>query len=196
MYKTIDTVFKRADGSVIPGHRQSFSSYPGSVFSGDDYYTLSSGLTVCETTIGTPTRRATSAQVRPPGGATLTPPPPLPGTYNKTSLEFITYNTVYESARNTVANRLASSGQEWSQLFGEHNNGCYCNQFYVTDYNKFTPGQRPMPGTLWVLEQVCACPWACVCVCVCACGDGLGSPTAPSSVSSTCSSLATCKLVT
>lgn len=76
------------------------------------------------------------------------------GTYNKTSLEFITYDTVYESARNTVANRLASSGQEWSQLFGEHNNGCYCNQFYVTDYNKFTPGKRPQPGTLWVLEQV------------------------------------------
>ena len=40
---------------LIPGHRQSFPSYPGRLYSGDDYYLLSSGLVcvcVCVTGCG------------------------------------------------------------------------------------------------------------------------------------------------
>ena len=40
----------------------------------------------------------------------------------------ITIDTVFESGRNTVANRLASSGEEWTSLFAKFNNGCYNNQ--------------------------------------------------------------------
>lgn len=36
-----------ADQTLIPGHTQAFSSYPGSIFSGDDFYILSSGLVRC-----------------------------------------------------------------------------------------------------------------------------------------------------
>lgn len=37
---------------LIPGIAMSFSSYPGIITSGDDFYTISSGLVTLETTIG------------------------------------------------------------------------------------------------------------------------------------------------
>lgn len=38
-----------SDNDLLPGGTQAFSSYPGSIFSGDDFYILSSGLvrTLC-----------------------------------------------------------------------------------------------------------------------------------------------------
>jgi hypothetical protein len=46
IFKLYDLKFQTSisDRTVIPGQVQAFSSYPGRLFSGDDFYMLSSGL--------------------------------------------------------------------------------------------------------------------------------------------------------
>ena len=54
IYKLYDLPYTLdgTSGTHVAAQRVSFSSYPGSLFSGDDFYVLSSGLVVMETTIG------------------------------------------------------------------------------------------------------------------------------------------------
>lgn len=89
------------DTETIPSRRVVFSSYPGTLYSGDDFYLCSYGLAVMETTIGT---------------------------YNMSSLALINPGTVMEWQRNMVANRLAQGGSAWASLFAAHNSGTYNNQ--------------------------------------------------------------------
>ncbi|KAJ7423706.1 putative phospholipase B-like 2 [Willisornis vidua] len=115
--------------SQIPGSIQVFSSYPGTIFSGDDFYILSSGLVALETTIGN-NNPARWKYLDPRG-------------------------SVLEWLRNIVANRLARSGSEWATVFQRFNSGTYNNQWMVVDYNAFVPGRAsPSPGMLTVLEQI------------------------------------------
>uniref|UniRef100_A0A8B9ZE90 Phospholipase B-like n=1 Tax=Anas platyrhynchos TaxID=8839 RepID=A0A8B9ZE90_ANAPL len=123
--------FRVAPGgsAQIPGSIQVFSSYPGTIFSGDDFYILSSGLVALETTIGN-SNAALWKYLRPQG-------------------------SVLEWLRNIVANRLARSGAEWATIFTQFNSGTYNNQWMVVDYKAFSPGKAgPQPGVLTVLEQI------------------------------------------
>ncbi|KAK9970023.1 hypothetical protein ABG768_028162 [Culter alburnus] len=114
---------------IIPGRTQVFSSYPGSIFSGDDFYLLSSGLVTLETTIGN--SNPDLWKFVQPSGA------------------------VMEWLRNIVANRLAESGQAWADIFSKHNSGTYNNQWMVLDYKLFVPGQQySKQGLFTVLEQI------------------------------------------
>ncbi|XP_023326751.1 putative phospholipase B-like 2 isoform X2 [Eurytemora carolleeae] len=128
--KKYNMPFKRSSRSseIIPGHTLSFSGYPGVIYSGDDFSILSSGLTVLETTIG---------NSNPDLWTQLTP------------------HSVLEGIRSTVANRLATDGRSWTNIFSIHNSGTYNNQWMVVDYNQFTPGDKELkPNLLWVLEQI------------------------------------------
>uniref|UniRef100_H3AVI6 Phospholipase B-like n=1 Tax=Latimeria chalumnae TaxID=7897 RepID=H3AVI6_LATCH len=89
--------------SGVPGNVQSFSSYPGTIFSGDDFYILSSGMVTLETTIGN-SNPALWKYVRPEGA-------------------------VMEWLRNIVANRLAKSGMEWATVFKKFNSGTKNNSW-------------------------------------------------------------------
>ncbi|XP_071755723.2 putative phospholipase B-like 2 [Centroberyx gerrardi] len=117
------------DSDLLPGGTQAFSSYPGSIFSGDDFYILSSGLVTLETTIGN-SNPALWKFVRPTG-------------------------QVMEWLRNIAANRLAATGKQWAEIFSMYNSGTYNNQWMIVDYNRFTPGKTDIDeGLLTVLEQI------------------------------------------
>ncbi|XP_064620556.1 putative phospholipase B-like 2 [Lineus longissimus] len=111
----------------IPGNNVSFSSYPGKVFSGDDFYATSAGLGAQETTIGNS---------------------------NADLWSKVTSSSVLENFRSMVANRLAVSGKEWTDTFKKYNSGTYNNQWMIVDYKKFTPGNASSQDLLWVLEQI------------------------------------------
>ncbi|XP_067929268.1 putative phospholipase B-like 2 [Watersipora subatra] len=119
-----------APGSpLIPGNEMLFSSYPGYLFSGDDFYIVGSGLVVQETTIGN-SNPDLNKYIQPE-------------------------NTVLEGIRNQVANRLATDGASWARIFQDYNSGTYNNEWMIVDYNKFTPGQAELSkGLLTVLEQL------------------------------------------
>ncbi|XP_048582385.1 putative phospholipase B-like 2 [Nematostella vectensis] len=131
IFKMYDFPFTRKgrkDPIIIPGRKQSFSSSPANILSGDDFYMLSSGMVSIETTIGN-TNEDLWKYVTPQG-------------------------TLLEWVRVMIANRLARTSDEWTFLFSKHNSGTYNNQWMVLDYKLFTPGQPIQPGTLSVLEQI------------------------------------------
>ncbi|KAM3867531.1 putative phospholipase B-like 2 [Diretmus argenteus] len=117
------------DRDQLPGGIQAFSSYPASIFSGDDFYILSSGLVTLETTIGNS---------------------------NPALWKFVQpTRAVMEWLRNIVANRLAATGKEWAEIFSKYNSGTYNNQWMIVDYNHFTPGKTDIKEKLFtVLEQI------------------------------------------
>ncbi|XP_074636174.1 putative phospholipase B-like 2 [Acropora palmata] len=130
VFKLIDTPFtvNGNKGNIIPGRKQSFSSYPGTLTSGDDFYMLSSGMVSQETTIGNA---------------------------NPNLWKYVTEKgVVLEWMRIIVANRLARSTEEWVDLFSKYNSGTYNNQWMILDYKLFTSGEAIKPGTLYVLEQL------------------------------------------
>ncbi|XP_028270012.1 putative phospholipase B-like 2 [Parambassis ranga] len=117
------------DNDLLPGATQAFSSYPASIFSGDDFYILSSGLVTLETTIGN-SNPALWKFVQPSG-------------------------TVMEWLRNIIANRLATTGKQWAEIFSKYNSGTYNNQWMIVDYNHFIPGKTDIKEELFVvLEQI------------------------------------------
>jgi hypothetical protein len=134
-YTTMNRLWKTFNITLfpgLPGAFTSFSSYPGySSTSSDDYYQIEpSGLVVMETTNSV---------------------------YNKTLYHtFITSESVLEFVRVVVANRLATSGEHWAQLFSRYNSGTYNNGYYVVNLELFKDPKAGSlePGTLVLLEQM------------------------------------------
>ena len=78
----------------------------------DDYYQLSTGLVVTETTIVN---------------------------NNESLWSELTPHSLLDWARNMVANRLATNGAKWAQLFSKYNSGTYNNQVTTTTYYSRNP---------------------------------------------------------
>ncbi|XP_021942311.1 putative phospholipase B-like 2 isoform X2 [Zootermopsis nevadensis] len=117
--------------STVPGHVITFSSYPGTIQSGDDFYVTSAGLVTLETTTGNS---------------------------NHSLWQYVkAEGQVLEQVRTMVANRLGHCGMSWSKAFTLYNSGTYNNQWMVVDYKRFkkgTPQHLLRDKLLWVLEQL------------------------------------------
>eukprot|EP00825_Cyclidium_porcatum_P014857 TRINITY_DN1812_c0_g1_i2.p1 TRINITY_DN1812_c0_g1~~TRINITY_DN1812_c0_g1_i2.p1 ORF type:complete len:273 (-),score=18.64 TRINITY_DN1812_c0_g1_i2:127-945(-) len=102
-----------------------FSSYPGVITSGDDYYLTDQQLVIMETTNGF---------------------------LNDSLYSLINPHTLYSWQRVQLATAFASSGEEWSKYMQMWNSGTYANQYQVLDYKLFTPGNALPNNTLWIVE--------------------------------------------
>jgi hypothetical protein len=91
----------------------SFSSYPGTLTSTDDFYLLNKNIVVLETTLEM---------------------------LNKDIYEKNMPNSnshVPNYIRISVANRLANSAKEWTEIFKLNNGGTYNSQWMIIDYERF-----------------------------------------------------------
>lgn len=125
VYKLMDLPY-----SGVAARRLAFSSYPGNLFSTDDYYVTGADLVVTETTIDN---------------------------HNDSLWTHVVPETVPTWIRTMVANRLARDGKSWAAAFARENSGTYNNEFHVVDYKAFAgasrPGQVPA-GTLTIVDQM------------------------------------------
>jgi hypothetical protein len=96
LFKEYDFHFTRINGQRVPGVSIKFSGYPGSVYSGDDFYQIGDHLSVVETTCDVA---------------------------NDTLWQRLQPQSVFVYARAMIANRLARNAVEWAKLFGDFNSG-------------------------------------------------------------------------
>jgi hypothetical protein len=109
------------------------SSYPGAISSMDDYYQLSSGLVVIDTTL----------EILDPFIWDFVIDRQISGVM-----------TIPNFMHIMVANKMAKTPQHWTALYNTKNSGTYNVQWMVVDYNNFIKG-KPVPDNLfWVLETM------------------------------------------
>jgi Phospholipase B len=129
VWKSIILPLNSDDGgaSSMTASHIKYSSYPMILWSQDDFYIANSGLAVMETTNNV---------------------------YNTSAYEALNASsTVPCSWRTMLANRMATSPQQWTEVFSKFNSGTYNNQWIVLSHVGFQPGQ-PLPhGLLWIAEQ-------------------------------------------
>ena len=105
-----------------------FSSYPGAINSIDDFYVTSQDLLVLETTNSI---------------------------FDNSLYDLLDPKTLLTWHRAMIANRLASSGEEWTSLFAINNSGTYNNQFVILDTKKIDTDEKIInDNALWIMEQV------------------------------------------
>ena len=123
VYKHYRLNFKNA-----PVKQVSFSSYPGTPVSIDDFYVTDGGLAITETTLNVFNYSIYDGNVLP--------------------------QSLLYWVRVSVANRMSTTARGWVELFGDYNSGTYNNQWIVLDMKRFVPS-KPIPsGTLWISEQM------------------------------------------
>ncbi len=126
-WSTLETMLRTFKTYALGGLTLRFSSYPGILHSGDDFYVNSNGFLITETTIDI---------------------------YDEGLYKALVPSTVSEWIRATVANRLAKNSTDWARTFCRHNSGTYNNQWMILNATVFRPGMPFPNGAFVVLEQL------------------------------------------
>ncbi|KAL1450762.1 hypothetical protein WDU94_003087 [Cyamophila willieti] len=112
------------DSDLVNGRIVTFSSYPGTIFSGDDYYQVKSSGGEMLTVVGTELKN-----------------------HNQSTWEFTeSDHPVLMGPRVMAANRLSRGGDDWSAVFTRRNSGTGNKQWLVVD-----TGDN---FTVWAVEQM------------------------------------------
>lgn len=121
-------LYRFAYSSTPPGQAVSFSSYPGTVVSFDDFYQTSAGLVVMESSLTNE---------------------------NPELWKLVVPQSLLYWVRVLVANLLADSGPAWAATFSKYNSGTYNNQWMILDTKGWHYSEeqaRMKPHTLTVSE--------------------------------------------
>jgi hypothetical protein len=70
--------------------------------------------------------------------------------FNLSLYQYVSPQSLLAWVRNVVANRLATDGRSWTQIFAQYNSGTYNNQYMIVDYSKL--GSKS--DMLWIIEQI------------------------------------------
>jgi len=119
------------DGAATMASKIAFSSYPGVISSTDDFYTMSSGMVVMDTSIEILN----------------------PFIWDKVE-DFPGKPHIPNFVHLMITNRLAKNGPHWTRLFSTQNTGTYISQWMVVDYNRFRTGEPVPDDFFWLLEAV------------------------------------------
>lgn len=123
-FMTVSATGEPVNSTVADIH---YSGYPGKMASSDDFYFNSQKIVIWETTNNI---------------------------FNTSLYDEIIPQSIPYFIRISVATRLATTAQNFHNIFYQHNSGTYNNQWASVDYKLFTPGQPLPPNLLWVSEQL------------------------------------------
>jgi len=130
-YSATARIFKHYQLNVAntqtASQRMSFSSYPGFLESLDDFYLLSSGLVMLQTTNNI---------------------------FNESLYKLVTPRSLFAWQRVRVANMMSRSGRQWADIVQKYNSGTYNNQYMVVDLKRIQLNNSLADGSLWVVEQI------------------------------------------
>ena len=131
-YTSMLRIFKEYHFVTNKGEEKSktivFSSYPGTLASLDDFYFLDSKLLVMETTNSN---------------------------YNVSLINLMNPEALLTWVRAMISNRLASSAEDWTNIFEKENSGTYNNQFMILDLNRVDLKNKKIPKkSLMIIEQI------------------------------------------
>jgi hypothetical protein len=111
----------------VAANSMSFSSYPATIASTDDFYITSQSIVIMETSINI---------------------------FNTSLYSLITPSSLLCWQRVMLANRMANNAPQWSHIFRQHNSGTYNNAYMTLDLKLFEPGKPLRRNTLWLSEQL------------------------------------------